>query len=117
MNIQVDPARSNLASAMSNSKIRPHAVVGYSVKIFLPSPLNYVTRSPGVANGDNVGEQRNLFTPPQQESDDFENHDNTSQNANLDLANFLDLHIAIEPLTENNSIAENVLTTRIRSRD
>ena len=69
----------------------------------------------GVANGDNVGEQpalggfqRNLFTPPQQESDDFENRENTSQNANLDLANFLNLHTAIEPPTENNSTAENV---------
>ena len=47
MNIQVDPTRSNLASAMLNSKIRPRAVVGYGVKIFLPSPPNYVTRSPG----------------------------------------------------------------------
>ena len=47
MNIQVDPKRSNLASAMLNSKIRPRAVVGYGVKIFLPSPPNYVTRSPG----------------------------------------------------------------------
>ena len=26
---------------------RPRAVVGYGVKIFLPSPPNYVTRSPG----------------------------------------------------------------------
>ena len=33
---------------MLNSKIRPRAVVGYGVKIFLPSPPNYVTRSPGV---------------------------------------------------------------------
>ena len=32
---------------MLNSKIRPRAVVGYGVKIFHPSPLNYVTRSPG----------------------------------------------------------------------
>ena len=47
MNIQVDPTSSNLASAMLNSKIRPRAVVGYSVKIFHPSPPNYVTRSPG----------------------------------------------------------------------
>ena len=30
--------------------LRPHAVVGYGVKIFLPSPPNYVTRSPGVGN-------------------------------------------------------------------
>ena len=27
--------------------LRPRAVVGYGDKIFLPSPLNYVTRSPG----------------------------------------------------------------------
>ena len=27
--------------------VRPRAVVGYGVKIFLPSPANYVTRSPG----------------------------------------------------------------------
>ena len=47
MNIQVDPTRSNLASAMLNSKIRLRAVVGYGVKIFLPSPLSYITRLPG----------------------------------------------------------------------
>ena len=47
MNIQVDPTSSNLASAMLNSKIRPRAVVGYGVKIFHPSPPNYVTRSLG----------------------------------------------------------------------
>ena len=46
MNLQVDPS-SNLASALLDSKIRPPAVVGYRVKIFCPSPLNYVTRSPG----------------------------------------------------------------------
>ena len=28
--------------------LRPHAVVGYGVKILLPSPPNYVTRSPGI---------------------------------------------------------------------
>ena len=28
--------------------LRPGAVVGYGVKIFLPSPPNYVTRSPGI---------------------------------------------------------------------
>ena len=27
--------------------LRPRAVVGYGVKSFLPSPPNYVTRSPG----------------------------------------------------------------------
>ena len=32
---------------MLNSKLGPRAVVGYGVKIFLPSPPNYVTRSPG----------------------------------------------------------------------
>ena len=32
---------------MLNSKIGPRAVVGYGVKIFHPSPPNYVTRSPG----------------------------------------------------------------------
>ena len=47
MNIQVDPTSSNFACAMLNSKIRPRAVVGYGVKIFHPSPPNYVTRSPG----------------------------------------------------------------------
>ena len=48
MNIEVDPTRSKLASAMLNSKIRPRAVVRYGVKIFFPSPPNYVTRSPGI---------------------------------------------------------------------
>ena len=28
--------------------LRPRAVVGYGIKIFLPSPPNYVTRSPGM---------------------------------------------------------------------
>ena len=32
--------------------LRPRAVVGYGVKILLPSPPNYVTRSPG----DNVND-------------------------------------------------------------
>ena len=49
MNIQVDPTSSNLASTMLNAKIRPRAVVGYGVKIFLPSPPNYVSRSPECA--------------------------------------------------------------------
>ena len=31
--------------------LRPRAVVGYGVKIFLPSPPNYVTRSPGQGKG------------------------------------------------------------------
>ena len=30
-----------------NLEARPGVVVGYGVKIFLPSPPNYVTRSPG----------------------------------------------------------------------
>ena len=30
--------------------LRPRAVVGYDVKIFLPSPPNYVSRSPGGGN-------------------------------------------------------------------
>ena len=28
--------------------LRPRAFVGYGLKIFLPSPPNYVTRSPGL---------------------------------------------------------------------
>ena len=28
-------------------RLRPRALVGYGVKIFLPSPPNYVTGSPG----------------------------------------------------------------------
>ena len=31
--------------------LRPRAVVGYGVKIFLPSPPNYVTRSSGTYSG------------------------------------------------------------------
>ena len=31
--------------------LRPRAVVGYGLKIFLPSPPNYVTRSPGGESG------------------------------------------------------------------
>ena len=31
--------------------LRPRVVVGYGVKIFLPSPPNYVTRSPGIGPG------------------------------------------------------------------
>jgi len=47
MNILVDSTSSNLTSAMLNLKIRPRAVVGYGVGVFHPSPVNYVTRSPG----------------------------------------------------------------------
>ena len=32
--------------------LRPRAVVGYGVEIFLLSPLNYVTRSPGSREGE-----------------------------------------------------------------
>ena len=63
MNIQVDPTSSNLASAMLNSKIRPRAVVGYGVKIFHPSPPNYVTRSPGCKTA-NFATLQNLITFP-----------------------------------------------------
>ena len=48
--------------------LRPRAVVGYGVKIFLPSPPNYVTRSPG---SDYEAKVRSLrcflhpFSPPQ----------------------------------------------------
>ena len=48
INIQVDSTSSNLASAMLNLKIKPRRAVGYGVKIFHPSPPNYVTRSPGL---------------------------------------------------------------------
>ena len=37
-------------------RLRPRAVVGYGVKIFLPSPPKYVTRSPGYNS-------QNLFCP------------------------------------------------------
>ena len=39
---------------MLNSKIRSRAVVGYGIKIFHPSPPNYVTRSPGVRANERV---------------------------------------------------------------
>ena len=35
--------------------LRPRAVVGYWVKIFLPSPPYYVTRSPGSTSARNIG--------------------------------------------------------------
>ena len=34
--------------------LRPRAVVGYGVKILLPSPPNYVTRSPGLGSLENL---------------------------------------------------------------
>ena len=37
-----------------NNPPPPRAVVGYGVKIFLPSPPNYVTRSPGYAREFNL---------------------------------------------------------------
>ena len=37
--------------------LRPRAVVGYGLKIFLPSPPNYVTRSPGCIGGLKMGNQ------------------------------------------------------------
>ena len=47
--IEVEPARSALATAMLNLKTtpQPRAVLGYGIKIFVPRPLHYVTRSPG----------------------------------------------------------------------
>ena len=47
--VEVEPTRSALATAMLSSKqhLRPRAVVGYGIKIFVPRPLHYVTRSPG----------------------------------------------------------------------
>ena len=30
----------------------PHVVVGYGIKIFVPWPLHYVSRSPGMAFGE-----------------------------------------------------------------
>ena len=38
----------NAAGSLETKHLRPRAVVGYGVKIFLPSPPNYVTRSPGL---------------------------------------------------------------------
>ena len=38
--------------------LRPRAVVGYGVKIFLPSPPNYVTRSPGYVHVSSVERAR-----------------------------------------------------------
>ena len=48
--VKVEPTRSALATAILNSKTTPQVVVvGYGIKIFVPRPLYYVTRSPGVA--------------------------------------------------------------------
>ena len=42
--------------------LRPRAVVGYGVKIVLPSPPNYVTRSPGIGslNSDDGKDKENI---------------------------------------------------------
>ena len=49
--------------------LRPRAVVGYGVKNFLPSPPNYVTRSPG------VDKPISAFTsPPTQHNSFFRNY-------------------------------------------
>ena len=40
--------------------LRPRAVVGYGVKIFLPSPPNYVTRSPGSGHRPEPSHRRNF---------------------------------------------------------
>ena len=42
--------------------LRPRAVVGYGVKIFLPSPPNYVTKSPGCVDTSDPNWRRNLRT-------------------------------------------------------
>ena len=42
--------------------LRPRAVVGYGVKIFLPSPPNYVTRSPGSSDGQRRQRRESLRT-------------------------------------------------------
>ena len=42
-------------------RLRPRAVVGYGVKIFLPSPPNYVTRSPGGARSLTTANVRSNF--------------------------------------------------------
>ena len=51
--VEVEPTRSTLATAMLNSKTtpqarEPRAVVGYGIKIVVPRPLHYITRSPGI---------------------------------------------------------------------
>ena len=46
--------------------LRPRAVVGYGVKVFLPSPPNYVTRSPGVYTvySSRVSYKQNIMPKP-----------------------------------------------------
>ena len=43
--------------------LRPRAVVGYGVKFFLPSPPNYVTRSPG-REAQKKGCENSPISPP-----------------------------------------------------
>ena len=42
--------------------LRSRAVVGYGVKIFLPSPPNYVTRSPGCITVGTMGKSASSLT-------------------------------------------------------
>ena len=46
--------------------LRPRAVVGCGVKIFLPSPPNYVTRSPGDRGVQIRGGSKSAVTPAKQ---------------------------------------------------
>ena len=44
--------------------LRPRVVVGYDLKIFVPSPPNYVTRSPGwygKPEGGNIMARKSLY--------------------------------------------------------
>ena len=91
MNIQVDPTSINLASAVLNSKIRPRKVVGYGVKIFLPSPPNYVTRSPGRMLR-SIRDCRDIGTSDKEELDSL-------AEAFAHLLSSLNHHIAIKPVT------------------
>ena len=43
--VEVEPTRSALATRKQH--LGPRAVVGFGIKIFVPRPLHYVTRSPG----------------------------------------------------------------------
>ena len=52
--MEVEPPRSALATAMFEIRkqhLRPRAIVGFGIKIFVPRPLHYVTRSPGYILG------------------------------------------------------------------
>ena len=39
----------DILQGVRKQRLRPRAVVGYGVEILLPSPPNYVSRSPGKA--------------------------------------------------------------------